>query len=271
VPSIGDIFRAAYQAEPSDGTANKAGEINGLLAKASADANSATRGLVVIPQGIYRIDEPVDVPSNVDLMCFGVLRLGANQNGDVVRLRNVSNVRLWGLKVDGNRANNLLGTRYGVWLYNVTDSLLEDVDVYSARADGIRLDQCERVELRGCKGHDNGRHGVSLSYCQFLQLSAVRAYDNCRVEAVGTADGIHLELLSGDNIIIGAAAYETGLAGDRQGYGIAEAVSELCYRNTIVGGSLQGNRTGALSLESTDSMAFVPALVQYQTASLHAT
>lgn len=226
--------------------------------------------VVCIPPGTYRCDTPIIVPSGVTLIGFGsmsVLKLGPSMYDDVLKSTGTSNVRIANLRIDGNRANNVLGTRQGVWLYNVTDGWLDNVEAVSCRADGFRLDVCERVELRGCKASDNGRHGVSISYSFGCQLSNCRAYDNCKVSTTGTADGFNLELLSSDNTLNGCSGYETarytGAVGSaQQGYGAREAPGEGCAHTLILGGAYVGNQYAGVSLDAGDSAAVTMPLVQ---------
>jgi|SRR3990167_785010 len=234
-------------------------------------AMGTPNGTLFFPPGTYTIRTTVSHPSNVGVEGFGsvtAFRLGTDAHVDVWKADGVSNIRLRNLRIDGNRANNASGTRNGLWLNSVVDAWIENVECVSARADGFRLDDCERVELSGCKASDNGRHGISLSYCVFCQVTSPRCYNNCQVSSAGAGDGINLELLSGYNTIDLPVCYETALAGDLQGYGIREATGEGCYGTSIAGGALRGNRTGALSIESRDSTVFNSEAVRYLSANL---
>ncbi len=246
-----------------EGNGDDARKINDALAQIAA--KSPANGLAFLPPGTYMIYTPIVIPSNVILMGFGsvsVLQLGPSIDDDVVKSTNTTNIRIRDLRIDGNRANNTTRNRYGLWLYGVTDAWIENVEVVSCRSDGFRLDSCTRVDLNGCKASDNGRHGFSLSQSEFCQLMAPRSYDNSQVEAVGTGDGINLELISFDNTIINPVCYETALTGDKQGWGLREAVGESCARTNVIGGSFRGNRTGSISLESGDSLALSSPLIQ---------
>ncbi len=240
-------------------------EINEALRRAGADSG---RGIVFLPPGTYRCGSPIEVPSSVLLCGFGamsVLKLGPSNNVDVLRAAlDATSVRIRDLRVDANRANNSLGTGHGVNLEGVVDAWLDNVEVVSARSDGFHLQRCSRVEMNGCRSSDNGRHGISLNDAEFCLLMACRAFDNCQVSAVGTADGINLDLLTHDCTIIAPLCYETSLTGDRQGYGLLEAPAGGCYRNLVIGGAFRGNRTGALSI-GPDSLAISQGYTQIPT------
>lgn len=253
----------------NDGTHDAGAQINAAFNKIVNYRQPA--GTLYFPSGTYNIITPVSQPSNTVADGFGpttLIQLGADRNVDVWRADGVSNIRIRNMRLDGNRSNNASGTRNGLWLQNVVDAWIENVECISARGDGFWLDGCERVELVGCKASDNGRHGIALSNCVFCQLVSPRCYDNCQVATSGAGDGIRLELLSGDNTIVCPVCYETALAGDNQGYGIREADAEGCYRNNVLGGVLRGNKTGAASLESRDSVHFDAAAVRYLSANL---
>lgn len=254
-----------------------AAHINEALTWAAAHSVQVTLGgeqpnsaVVCVPPGTYRIDTPVIVPSGVTLIGFGsmsVLKLGPNMYDDVLKSTDTSNVRIVNLRIDGNRANNVLGTRQGLWLYNVQDAWIDNVECVSCRADGFRLDVCERVEIRGCKASDNGRHGFSISYCFGTHYTDCRAYDNCKVSATGTADGFNIELLSSDNTLIACSGYETarytGAVGSaQQGYGAREATGEGCAHTLIIGGLFVGNQYAGVALDAGDSAAYTMPLVQ---------
>lgn len=260
-----------------NGNDNDAAHINEALAWAAAHSVQENLGgeqpnsaVVCIPPGTYRCDTPVIVPSGITLIGFGsmsVLKLGPNMYDDVLKSTDTSNIRIANLRIDGNRANNVLGTRQGVWLYNVTDAWLDNVEAVSCRTDGFRLDVCERVKLRGCKATDNGRHGFSISYCFGCHAADCVSYDNCKVVTLGTADGFNIELLSSDNTFSGCSGYETArytgaVSSQQQGYGIREASGQGCGHTLILGGLFVGNRFEGVRLDAGDSAAYTMPLVQ---------
>jgi len=245
------------------GSGRVAARINDALVQISQ--KSPANGLVLLGPRVHLCETPIVVPSNITLMGFGTvseLRLAASIDDDVVKSENTSNIRLCNLRINGNRANNTGANRYGLWLYGVEDAWLDNVEVVSARRDGFRLDSCTRIKFKACSSSDNGRHGFSLSYAQFCQLMDVSSYDNSRVADAGEGDGINLEVISTDTLISNPNCYETSLTGDRQGWGIREAVGESCARTIVLGGSFRGNRTGTISLESGDSLAITSPLIQ---------
>ncbi len=245
-----------------DGVVDDGPRITAALARIAL--LSPAYGLVYAPPGTYLVKTPFEIPSNLCLEGFGpgtVFKLADDAQVNVCYVRSVSNVRIRNVRFDGNRANNT-GGLHAILIYDCQDVWLENVEAVSARADGIRLDTCSRVELRGCKCNDNGRHGIALSYSEHCQIVSPRCYDNSQVESAGTGDGINLDVFSAYNTISHAVCYETAGVGDRQGYGIREAAASGCYKNLILGGSYPGNRTGKVHLDSGDSMAFTVDLTQ---------
>lgn len=113
---------------------------------------------------------------------------------------------------------------------------------------GVLLSGTSGAELRAVTATGCGTHGIALVNAVRSLLSGCRAYDNSRVAAVGTADGINLSGTSTDNVIVGAVCYDSAGASGRQGYGVREAAASGCDRNLIAGGSLTGNAVGAVSL-----------------------
>lgn len=243
-----------------DGTGDDGPAFNRAITTATQQADSGVNGPVFVPPGIYRIATTVSVLSSVTLLGLGsrsILRLAPStvvDAVDVLRSVGTSNIRIRDLRIDGNRANNAVGTAQGIQLTNVTDGWISGVEAVSCRGDGVRLDGCTRVELTGCKATDNGRHGFSLATTEFCLLVSARSYDNSQVADAGTGDGINLELFSRYNTIICPVCYETAGVGDRQGYGFREAAASGCSYNVVFGPVFWGNRSGAYTLDSGTSM-----------------
>jgi len=209
-------------------------------------------GTLYLPPGTYNLESVIAGVSNVEIIGAGaatVLRLNTGKNCNVLNLDGLSNVRISRLKINGNRASNTSGNGLGIYINNCQDCWFDAVEVVSCRQDAFQLNGSSRIHFHNCKTSDNGRHGFSLNTADFCELGMVESYDNSQVESAGTGDGISLDTLSHDNVIIGAHAYETSLAGVRQGYGIREVSGGGCYRNLVIGGSFQGNKTGQVLLE----------------------
>lgn len=225
-----------------------------------------TGSVVFLEPGVYRIATPVVLQDNVHLLGFGScsILIAANDSGiDVVEATNVSSIRLSNLRIDGNRANNIGGNGVGISLRGVTDAWLDNIEVKSCRTDGVFLDDCERVDLNGCKAWDNGSSGYLLYYNRYNQLMACRAFDNCQVATAGTRDGIRLENQSQYNTIIAPVCYETALAGQFQGYGAREAPGESSQRNLCIGPVCPGNMYGETYFEGGDSLVISRSLVSF--------
>ncbi|MCL5264908.1 MAG: right-handed parallel beta-helix repeat-containing protein [Chloroflexi bacterium] len=148
--------------------------------------------------------------------------------------------------IDGNRANIISGTSHGINFTKVTDAVIDGPVIKSCRTNGINLSGCTRPVVNAI-ATDNGQHGIALVDSTRGTFD-VRAYDNCRVAAAGTGDGVNLAGTSTDNSFTSIIAYDSAPAGKLQGYGIREAVTSNCDRNVIAGASLGGNLTGTYSL-----------------------
>lgn len=250
----------AYNVKDFGAVGNENGDDSGAINAAMTAATQGSNGIIFIPPGTYRIQNPLIVPSNVVLFGFGsssVLKLGPGANCDIIQSVGTSNVRIKDLKLEGNRGVNTSGNGIGVYFYDVTDIWMDNVEVVSCRADGFQLYQCERVELKGCLAKDNGRHGFSLNVCTFCLMVACRSYDNGRVPpSDNVMNGIDLDVLTTDCNFIGCHSYATSLTTGAQGYGIRERAAGGCARNLILGGAFRGNGTDFGLLEP-DSMAIL--------------
>jgi len=203
---------------------------------------------VIIVRGncTYRIATKVTQPSTIEVVCFDpvppTFQLAPSTYVDVWEMNGGAKLRR--VKIDGNRANNALGTRYGLFLNGCTDAVAEEVEVINARSDGMRLEACERCKIIRPTTYNNGGHGVCLSNSAYNTIDLTISYDNCRVSTAGAKDGIRLELLSHDNSITHPHCYETAFAGQLHGFGVREAIGEGCYRYFLFGGSQLGNVYG---------------------------
>ncbi len=211
-------------------------------------------GSVVLPPGVVAIGSTVRLHDNQELEipsgCTLQLLPGANSDmiANADQVGGNTRVRVTGGGVvDGNRANQGAGNWHGIHLVAVEDARVDaGLTVQSCRGCGVLLSGCTRAE-GDLVATDNGIDGVDLLDTVRSVIRA-RAYDNCKVAAAGSADGIHMEGASTDNIVVASVCYDTLGAGGRQGYGVREDAASTCDRNLIVGGSLEGNLTGAVSL-----------------------
>ncbi len=257
--NIHDLIGAYSAADfdiPNDDTRDAGAMLTRALAYIAAQ--NLPNGRLEFGPGTYRILTPVSLISDLEIVGAGSVtefKLGPSAYSEMFRGESLTNVRYSNFRVNGNRANNSpsSGIANGITLRNVTDGLLDNVEVTGVTGDGVWLDQCERVEVRGGRANDNGRHGYALTATSFCLFMAPRAYNNSRVSSSGTGDGINLDLLSHDNLIAFPLAYESALTGGRQGYGVREASGSGCYRNFAILNP-QANATGAFYMEP-DSLA----------------
>ena len=233
-----------------DGNGDDVSAINHAITL--ANATSPAGGVVYAPPGTYRVNSSIELRSNVTLLGAGrgtVFILGTSAHVDVLTNANqasgISNIRLRDFRVDGNRANNAAGTRHAIYMRNVTDFWIENVEGTSARADGFHFDICEYGELRACRAYSNGYDGFDLTQCIRVQCVGCRAIDNCRVDTAGNRDGYLLGMLSTNNQLIGCVAEDTLGGGKRQGYGVRELLGALADQNSIYGQGFVGNLSGA--------------------------
>lgn len=104
-----------------------------------------------------------------------------------------SNFRARRFSIDGNSANQVGDPnkqRHGFFLWNATDVLIEDVEIYGMTGDGVStFDAVYHVTLRGLYTHDNGRDGVSITgYGAYLWA------DNCRLVIDGAGQAFDGEI-----------------------------------------------------------------------------
>jgi hypothetical protein len=264
------VFAARDYGVMADGQVDDAAAIQRTIYAASILGG----GQVWLPSdaSAVAIGSTILLPDDVELVipagCTLQLLPGANcdliANADSVGGN--SRIRISGAGViDGNRLNQGAGNWHGVHLVNVSDPRIEGVQVKSCQGLGILLTGCTRPNV-DAEGFDNGIDGLGL-------VDTIRGtirgpfYDNCKVAAPGTGDGIHLDGASTDNVIISPVCYDSAAPADRrQGYGVREDAASTCDRNLVVGGSLDGNLTGTVSLIGASSKLIDLAAVIEQAA-----
>lgn len=245
--------------------------VNSAITQIVADDLGPT--VLYFPTGIYQIERSILVPSNLAIVGAGYtshirvapstilaaavdIFVNSDQDGGN------SNIHIANLRLNANRANNATGNRMGIWFDRVSDFTLENLSVEGARADGIHLDRCSHGSLSRCRSDSNGRHGYVLSDCHGLLLMAPRAVDNCQVETAGTGDGIRLDTLTRDCVIVAPHCEDThgGASGQLQQYGVREVTGAGTERIQVIGGAF-ANQTGAnVSHESGTWTVLVPGL-----------
>ena len=236
----------------SSGNNDCAGKINDAIQQAA----NAGLGGVYLPPGTYRVDSPILLRDNIQLLGAGVqatiIKLGPTINNDVIQNQDQSagnnNIAIKNLRIDGNRANNTSGTWHGIDFNIVTDALIENVEIVSCRTDGILLTACIRPQVIESIITDCGTHGLAVAgISNYGSLVAVKSFNNSTIASIGVGDGINLAGTTTGFSIIGPVCYDSA-GTPRQGYGVREASGSSCNKNIIAGGSFKDNATGTVSL-----------------------
>jgi parallel beta-helix repeat protein len=222
-------------------------------------------GTVLVPAGVYDVQQKIRLPSHVELRGAGIDRtilvLADGVRDHLISNANLvegnTNITIRDLGLRGNRAGQRVWHfdgrlavgrgdvwSFGVRLVNVTDSLVLNVEASDFAKDGFylgynRFNGVYRTVLSGCRARRNGRNGIALTHGSDNVIENCEVHDNNRAERVG---GIQLEP-------------DEGL--------------EVSY-NLVIGNRVSGNHTGiALYLERPSwrvSSTLVSNAVCYNTA-----
>lgn len=198
-------------------------------------------GTVLLPAGVYDVQQKIRLSSHVELRGAGIdrtilvladgVRDHLISNANLVEGNTSVTIRDLGLR--GNRAGQRVWHfdgrvavgrgevwSFGVRLVNVTDSLILNVEASDFAKDGFylgynRYNGVYRTVLSGCRARGNGRNGISLTHGSYNVIENCEVRDNNRVERVG---GIQLEPDEGlevsHNLVIGnrVSGNYTGIA-----------------------------------------------------------
>ena len=128
-------------------------------------AAAGTGGVVELGPGTFTIDTAIDLQGGVWLRGAGmgvtIIKVKASTAINVIQQGGtslLSFVRVSDLTLDGNDANQVSGTGLGANIRNVSDLLVENVEIKNTRGQGVTITandvSTERVVVRGCNIHD---------------------------------------------------------------------------------------------------------------------
>ena len=132
---------------------------------------------------IARVDENtfiINNPLQADCMVYN--NAIAKNTFPILSAYYAENIRIEGVTVDGNRANNahLNGCRgAGIFFYRVNDSHIQNCTVRDYNGDGFSFQQSNNISIENCVSHHNeglGFHPGSGSQCPTILNNA--AYEN---------------------------------------------------------------------------------------------
>lgn len=170
-------------------------------------------GKLHIPTGDYLLDAGGAAAIFTDLLWSGTLWKGDGMGMTRIKVADSSNSRLFtqltravsaiafeDLSIDLNGANQsdavLRDDRSGLWLLNVTGLILHRVEITNGRSGAeIRLSQCDKTFIYGCRGSGMGISGASFT-CDFAYIR-----NSAHYRAWG-------------NTVVGGASPDTGFAQD---------------------------------------------------------
>ena len=237
------IYNVKEYGAVSDASTDDAAAIRSAIAAASAG------GTVFLPAGIYRVNSPLTLSSDIVLEGSGhssLLSLGANTNRGVISVSSANNVRITNLALVGN-ASVFTGTgNIGIsgatgGYYNIA---IDNVSIDSFAGDGISMlataggSRATNISIINCSIRSTGAHGI---VCQ-------DAVDNVRITNSDVQDwGLGVEDRIG--IVIGRSASNQIVAnnhifstntGAQQGTSVHGISVDSTEKATIVGNTVNG-------------------------------
>ncbi len=211
-------------------------EINAALS-----ALGSTGGRVLLLEGTFIVDGPINVPSNATLAGQGwgtVIKIKDALNADVKVVQNAdqtngnTNIVLRDFAIDGNKVNNTAGIQQGLYLYRTTYSLIVRLLVTNCRSYGIYLDSSSNNTVTGNTCQGNNSYGIYLgSYSSNNTVIGNTCQGN-------NSYGIYLGSYSSNNTVTG----NTCQGNDN---GICLGFSS---NNTVTGNTCQGNNSYGIRL-----------------------
>lgn len=162
-------------------------------------------GVVLLPAGDYQIERTLLMPSATELRGMGSaqtrLCLGAGANAHLItntdhREGNFA-LRVTGLSIDGNgsrqhrpKEHGSLTFACGVYLKNVADVVLRDVDIHDVRQTGLHFNGCRGVYVADYRCEKAGWSGLSTSGTDDIQVIRTNI-SHCGLDVMHS--GVHLD------------------------------------------------------------------------------
>jgi hypothetical protein len=204
-----DLRREAdYKCYPETYGAVGNGSTNDYTAFANAATAAAGGGWVMLRPGrTYALADEWSLPSNTRIWAYGatIKTTSSGTSDRVVVCENVSNIRIYGLTIDGDKDNFAPVTeqRHGFHLIGASDVHLIDVKAFDCKGDGLYTG---RGASAGCsdlvveRGIFDGNHRNAYSA---VDISGGRFTDCQFINTDGTTpeDGIDIEPNVTDNAV----------------------------------------------------------------------
>ena len=225
------------------------GSTNDYTAFAAATAAAGDDAWVTLQPGkIYALASPWVIPTGGKIWGYGatVKSTSTGSSDRVVVCSDVSNIRIFGLTIDGNKAAfaGVTEQRHGFHLVGVAGAVLVDVNASNCKGDGIYLG---RGTSTGCTDIEMMRGRFNLNHrnaCSIIDLVRWR-FDNCDfTNTTGTApqDAIDIEPNVSTNTVTDGlfrGCRMTGNTGDGVGInrlstGVTPTVARIRFEHCIM-------------------------------------
>ncbi|MDD4985453.1 MAG: right-handed parallel beta-helix repeat-containing protein [Dehalococcoidales bacterium] len=175
------------------------------------DALPASGGRVVLSEGIFTVNDRIDVSSNTTLSGSGwgtILRVVPAtfpDNISVIRLSSVSESIVRDLLIDGEWDNGRVNNDLGIELRDCTDCLVENVYVMECRGQGIVTGgtSTTRCNISNCILYHNEHRGINIGQeATHILVSDCQAIDNAYSGFLVGSDGISATFIEFVNCIV---------------------------------------------------------------------
>ena len=138
-----------------------------------AACNYNPSGAVIFPPGVYIVSQMISVPPSVVLIGSGkaaTVKQGNGANLDAIFRSGVSgstntSLRVFNLRIDGNRSNQTNGAGHGFHLLRAIYAWFDLCEVVNCRGDGIRVEtEANNFEnyVRNCRVFGSGGRNVAF-------------------------------------------------------------------------------------------------------------
>lgn len=271
VPGVAVVSHAAYGAV-GDGATNDTDAFRRAL--------DSSKSAIIVPPGVYMLDDTLVVPSDRVILGFGSasrLKLVPNvaDGTDILSATGASNITIRDIVLDGNRLAQPSGGHTTCLQFSgVDDVTLTNVQARGSLIDGLYLHNCKRLMVTDCRGFDNGYPGVDASgmnidTCDGASINGFMGYGNgyhgLYVSAAtnssfsnvivhdNTHDGVRAVHAAANCSFTGVQSFANGWRG--------MMFSEGCYGISITNAQINGNARHGLAGSEIWSLLIVNSFI----------
>ena len=208
------------------------GSTDDVTINQALNALPSVGGTVILLEGTYNINASITIP-NDDISLIGngrATKIVTTQDISMITASNVKGVEISDLYLDGRTGEeDVASNNYGVYFHTVTNSEINNVQVFEVAGNVFYLNTCSRCRVVWCQTLADEGGSIVGPVVNFINTSESEILF-CHTDESGS-NGISLSSSSSNNLIMGN--YIKGIRDSGNGIGISESDENRVIANKI--------------------------------------